>query len=358
MSENTRTKFDILDSHGTEYLRWVSDVQITFVGKKFSAAINPPKEKEDQASDEVKAHACMFLRRHMDKVLNKQCLKYTDPSVLWEALKEQFNYVHDARLPTLLAEWRYVRLLDIAKVHDYHQAMLNLQADLNMCGKEKTDDGMIEKTLETFPEFASEIPHQYRLDYEAKRIKSFANLMNLLKKNECHHEIILNNNNLRPAGTKRVLESHQASKGKSCKEKSRDRSAPYQTGGNRGPRHNMTWTRDGAVADPPNPQGRGASPAILYKCPPKSDNSAKVPNLNFPCYKCGSTKHFHKQCRAPKAIFRAHKKCKQYLSNESNYVEDVALPDANATIKLKVEDFQTNEKEKAGPGALFTLDFE
>ncbi|XP_050384034.1 uncharacterized protein LOC126800674 [Argentina anserina] len=161
MPENTRIEFDILDSHGTEYHQWVSDVQITFVEKKFTTAINPPKEKEDQASDEVKAQALIFLRRHMDKVLNKQCLKDIYPSVLWEALKERFNNVHDARWPTLLAAWRYVRLLDFAKVHDYHQWMLNLQADLNVCGKEETDDDMIEKTLETFPESASEIAHQY-----------------------------------------------------------------------------------------------------------------------------------------------------------------------------------------------------
>ncbi|XP_050385378.1 uncharacterized protein LOC126801924 [Argentina anserina] len=326
--------------------------KITFVGNKFTVAINPLKEKEYQASDEVKAQAWMFLRRHMDKVLNKQCLKYTDLSVLWEALKIRFNNVHDARLPTLLSKWRFVRLLDFTMVHDYHQAMLNLQADLNVCGKEKTNDDMIEKTLDSFSESASEIAHKYRLDYEAKRIKSFADLMNLLKKKERHHEIILNNNNLRPAGMKRVLESHQASKGKSRKEKSKDRSAPYQTGGNRGPRRNMTWTMDGAIAGPLNPRGRGASR------PPKSDNSAKVPNLNLPCYKCGSIKHFHKQCRAPKVIVHAHKQCKQYLSNESNYIEDVEMPDANATIKLKVEDFQTKKKEKVGHEALSTPNFE
>ncbi|XP_050387922.1 uncharacterized protein LOC126804394 [Argentina anserina] len=203
----------------------------------------------------------------MDKVLNKQYLKYTYPSVLWDTLKEQFDHVHDARLPTLLEEWIYVHLLDFAKVHDYNQKMLNLQTNLNLCGKEKTDNDMIEKTLETFSESASEIVHPYRLDYEAKRIKSFADLMNLLKKKERHHEIILNNNNLRLAGTKRVPEANQE-------------------------------------------------------------------------------------------IVRAQKKCKQYLSNESNYVEDVEMPDVNATIKLKVEDFQTKEKEKVGPEAHSTPDFE
>ncbi|XP_050374599.1 uncharacterized protein LOC126792161 [Argentina anserina] len=159
-----------------------SNVQITFVGNKFTTAIKPLKAKEEQVSNEVKSHALMFLRCHMDKVLNKQCLKYTDPSVLWKALKERFDNVHNARLLTLFAEYRSVRLLDVAKVHDFHQEMLNLQADLNVCGKEKTDEDMIEKTLKTFPASTSEIAHQNRLDYEAKRIKSFANLMNLLKK--------------------------------------------------------------------------------------------------------------------------------------------------------------------------------
>ncbi|XP_050369152.1 uncharacterized protein LOC126787284 [Argentina anserina] len=175
MPKNTQTEFNILDSHGTKCHRWVSNIQITFVRKKFIAAIKPPKEKEDQASN-VKAQVLMFLRRHMDKMLNNK--------------------------------WRSVCLLDFAKVHDYHQAILNLQADLNVCGKEKTGDDMIEKTLETFPESTNEIAHQYRLDYEAKRIKSFTYLMNFLKKKEHYHKIILNNNNLKLAGTKRVLEAN------------------------------------------------------------------------------------------------------------------------------------------------------
>ncbi|XP_050386810.1 uncharacterized protein LOC126803097 [Argentina anserina] len=191
LPENIRTKFDILDSHDIEYYQWVSDVEITFVRFQFTAAIKPSKDDQEEASEYVKAQALMYLRRHMDKVLNKQCLKYIDRKFLLGNLKERFNNVHDARQPILVAEWRSIRLLDFGKVHDYHQAMLNLQTDLGVCDKEMTDADMIKKTLETFPESASEITHQYRLDYEAKKIKSFANLMNLLKKKECHHEIIL-----------------------------------------------------------------------------------------------------------------------------------------------------------------------
>ena len=41
MAEPIRPEFDILDSEGLEYHRWVSDVETTFIGKDYSYTINP-----------------------------------------------------------------------------------------------------------------------------------------------------------------------------------------------------------------------------------------------------------------------------------------------------------------------------
>ena len=73
-------------------------------------------------------------------------------------------------------------MLDFAKVEDYNQAMLDLQAELSFCGVDKFEQDMIEKTLNTFPSSMSLLAHQYRIEYENERVKTFSDLMNILQK--------------------------------------------------------------------------------------------------------------------------------------------------------------------------------
>ncbi|KAL6585961.1 hypothetical protein OROMI_002605 [Orobanche minor] len=42
MADPTRPEFDILDSEGLEYHRWVFDVETTFVAKEYSATLLDP----------------------------------------------------------------------------------------------------------------------------------------------------------------------------------------------------------------------------------------------------------------------------------------------------------------------------
>ena len=65
MTDPTQPEFDILDSKGLEYYRWVSDVETAFVAKEYFATLANPKDSTDIGpSEKVKASALMFLRRH------------------------------------------------------------------------------------------------------------------------------------------------------------------------------------------------------------------------------------------------------------------------------------------------------
>lgn len=61
MVDSTRPEFDILDSEGIEYHRWVSDVETTFVGKDYTSTIKTPTDPKDaEPSDKVKACPYVF----------------------------------------------------------------------------------------------------------------------------------------------------------------------------------------------------------------------------------------------------------------------------------------------------------
>ncbi|KAJ9538181.1 hypothetical protein OSB04_030914 [Centaurea solstitialis] len=97
--------------------------------------------------------------------------------------------------------WNEIRLLDYKKVNDFNKDMLRLKARLNFCGKDLTEDDMIQKTLSTFPTSAIILMNQYRLEYDSKRITTFNKLINLLQVAERHNEVLLNNN-ARPVAKK------------------------------------------------------------------------------------------------------------------------------------------------------------
>ncbi|XP_062016273.1 uncharacterized protein LOC133732705 [Rosa rugosa] len=192
MANPTRPEFDILDSEGLEYHRWVSDVETAFVAKDYTATITDPKD--DELSNKVKANALMFLRRHIDPSLRWEYLQLKTPKELWDALKGRFGNIHDTLLPELAVQWNGIRLLDYKRVNDFNKDMLRFKARLNFCGREITEDNMIYKTLTTFPTSAFILANQYKLEYDNKRITTFNKLISLLQVAERHNEVLLNNN--------------------------------------------------------------------------------------------------------------------------------------------------------------------
>ena len=280
MADSTRLEFEILDSEGIEYHRWVSDVENAFVAKDYTYTITTPTDTKDEPSAKVKANALMFLRRHIDSSLRWEYLQLKSPKELWDALKERFGNIHDTLLPELTVQWNEIRLLDYKGVNEFNKDMLRLKARLNFCGKKLTEDDMIQKTLSTFPTSALILANQYRLEYDKKNITTFQKLITMMQVAERHDQVLLNNN-ARPVGTKKIPEVNYGKMkgGKNPKEKRVGRAEPYSRGNNapRGNGHGgrgmgrgmgrtgptNVWRRD----DGAGPSGHGGATAKVQKAP-------------------------------------------------------------------------------------------
>nr|XP_011459651.1 PREDICTED: uncharacterized protein LOC101307860 [Fragaria vesca subsp. vesca] len=189
-------EFDVLDAHGTEYHRWVSDIEQTFIVKDLTETIFPDPAQEPPHK-RTKSQALMFLRKHIDPTLRRQYQSKHDPKDLWDALAKRFGNIHSTLLLELIARWDEIRLLDYKKVDDFNRDMLCLQAQLSSCGVEKSDADMIEKTFSTFPSAAKILMNQYRLEFTNKRITTFSGLMTQLFMEE-KNNMINDQHNLRP----------------------------------------------------------------------------------------------------------------------------------------------------------------
>ncbi|CAH9097671.1 unnamed protein product [Cuscuta epithymum] len=345
MADQPRPEFDILDSEGLEYHRWVSDVETTFVAKDYSTTLLDPENCKDNApSEKMKAAALMFLRRHIDPSLRWEYLQLKTPKELWDALQGRFGNIHDTLLPELTVQWNEIRLVDYKKVNDFNKDMLRLEARLNFCQKIITEGEMIEKTLSTFPTSALILANQYRLEYNNKRITTYNQLIVQLQVAERHNEVLLNNN-ARPIGTKKIPEAHygKMSGGKNPNVKGEGRTNPYSHGqnsqrgrgrGNRGGRggrggrgmarggSSKVWRRD--VGAGSNSQGSKAP----TKPPVKRERAGEEP-----CFRCGTPGHWSKHCQASNKVAAAYKKYRESKEQESHCViEEENEVDANLTI--------------------------
>jgi hypothetical protein len=351
MTDPTRPEFEILDSEGIEYHRWVSDVETTFMGKDYTSTIIPstdPKDKEP--SEKVKANALMFLRRHIDPSLRWEYLQLKTPKELWDALKGRFGNIHDTLLPELTVQWNEIRLLDYKRVNDFNKDMLRLKARLTFCGKEITEDDMIQKTLSTFPTSALILANQYRLEYNNKRITTFNKLINLLQVAERHDQVLLNNN-ARPVGTKKIPEANygKMKSGQNPKAKGVGRADPYPRGNNapRGKGHggrsmgrNMgrggppnVWRRDGGTGPRANGGAGPSSHGTKVQRAPKPAPIKRDRVGNEPCYRCGATEHWYKNCHASNRVAANYKRYRESKEQEAHYMEEGDHdPDVNLTI--------------------------
>ncbi|XP_026438248.1 uncharacterized protein LOC113336788 [Papaver somniferum] len=162
-----RPEFELLDSAGLEYHRWVSDVETTFVAKDFTSTINSSADAAPE-TEKDKANALMFLKRHIDPNLRWGYHHLKTTKELWDALDSRFGNIHDSLIPQLNVLWNEILFFDYVKVNDFHKDMLQIQARMDFCGKKLTDEKMIHKTLSTFPTSSMILANQYRLEVDNK----------------------------------------------------------------------------------------------------------------------------------------------------------------------------------------------
>ncbi|XP_071909771.1 uncharacterized protein [Coffea arabica] len=158
MANLAKQEFIPLDISGKNYLLWVLDVEIHLEAMGLGNTI----VNENDVSNQDRAKAMIFLRRHLDEALKIEYLTVKDPLVLWQDLKERFNHLKLVVLPKAQYDWLHLRLQDFKSVNEYNSAMFRITSQLSLCGEKITDEEMLEKTFSTFHVSNMLLQQQYR----------------------------------------------------------------------------------------------------------------------------------------------------------------------------------------------------
>ncbi|XP_027922622.1 uncharacterized protein LOC114180509 [Vigna unguiculata] len=158
MSNLAKLEFAALDISGENYLSWILDAEIHLDAMGLGDAI----KEGNKASEQDKAKAMIFLRRHLHEGLKIEYLTIKDPSVLWKNLKERYDHQKTVISPKARYDWMHLRLQDFKTVSEYNSAMFRITSQLTLCGERITDEDMLEKTFSTFHATNLLLQQQYR----------------------------------------------------------------------------------------------------------------------------------------------------------------------------------------------------
>ena len=146
MSNIAKLEFAALEVTGKNYMPWTIDVEMHLESMGIRNTIN----KINECSAQDKAKAQVFLRKHIDEMLRFEYLDVTDPSILWNRLKERFDHQREIMLPNARNEWITLRFQDFKKVNEYNSTLFRICSQLKFCGEDVSDEEMLEKTYSTF----------------------------------------------------------------------------------------------------------------------------------------------------------------------------------------------------------------
>ncbi|KAI3724042.1 hypothetical protein L2E82_35806 [Cichorium intybus] len=172
---------------------WIIDVKMHLESMGISNTIN----ENNDCSTQDKARAQVFLRKHIDEMLRFEYLDVTDPSILWNHLKERFDHEKEVILPNARDEWRTLRFQDFKKVNEYNSALFRICSQLKYCGHDVTDEDMLEKTYSTFHASNITLMQQYRM----QRFTKYSELNACLLVAEQNNELLMKNHESRPTGS-------------------------------------------------------------------------------------------------------------------------------------------------------------
>ncbi|XP_024171395.1 uncharacterized protein LOC112177331 [Rosa chinensis] len=371
MSNEPRLDFQILDSTGSDYHSWRTDVENHLTSKGILPIIQAPNAGLVFQRTPIKhAQAIILMRRHMDKALRLEYMSIKDARNLWVALEERFDNIQDSLLPDLKIQWNNLRFSDFKSVAEYNSEALRLRAMLKFCEKPLTEEELIEKTLSTFPVAAIILSKQYRTEYNVGRLTKFNELINILSVDEKHDNILVKNYNSRPVGTKSVREANYNAPKKGRKEryptnkghvypkKGNDgRMGPYNRPNKEGNRNFGAGTRGGKSTrgrgEYNNTMGRntvGRGGRIIRRgsssnnppreYPQRAPQIKKV-NHNDVCHRCGSIEHWFKQCQASTQLAASYKEYREMREQEAHLAEE----DDGEDVILTIKDFKAGNEE-------------
>ncbi|KAI5339437.1 hypothetical protein L3X38_018709 [Prunus dulcis] len=104
----------------------------------------------------------IFLRRHIHEALKSEYVVDDEPLVLWKALGERYDHQRMVTLPRARYEWTHLRFQDFKSVSEYNSVMHRITSLMRLCGKNMSEENMLEKTLSTFHASNVLLQQQYR----------------------------------------------------------------------------------------------------------------------------------------------------------------------------------------------------
>ncbi|XP_015064831.1 uncharacterized protein LOC107010081 [Solanum pennellii] len=215
MSNLSKLEFLALDISGKSYLSWVLDAEIHLIAMGLANTI----QENNQASNQNRAKAMIFLRHHLDEGLKMEYLTVKDPLVLWNNLKDRYDHLKLVVFPQARYDWIYLRLQDFKSISEYNSSMFKIISQLKSCGENITDHDMLEKTFSTFPASSMLLQQQYR----EMGFKKYFELISHLLVAEQHNDLLMKNHESRPTGSMPFPEVNTAIFHQSRRERGRGR---------------------------------------------------------------------------------------------------------------------------------------
>jgi hypothetical protein len=313
MSNLSKLQFEALDISGKNYLAWALDAEINLAVEGNGNAIRIG----NNASDQQKAKALIFIRRHLHEGLKNEYLTVKDPLVLWNKLKERYEHQKTIILPTARYNWIHLRLQDFKTVSDYNSAMFKITSQLELCGEKITDADMLEKTFSTFHASNVLLQQQYR----EKGFTKYSQLISCLLVAEQNNQLLMKNHEARLTGTAPFPEVNVASHNHYDGGRGRGRGRGHGRSNDRGRgrSHGRGRNHIGNFKNSYSGQKRKNNEREYGGQSSKKNESI--------CYRCGSKDHWARACRTPKHLIDLYQ---QSLKNKEKKIEThFALDDAH-----------------------------
>ena len=342
MANLAKLEFVALDISGKNYLSWVLDAEIHLQAANLGNAI----KEGNNASQQDRAKAMIFLRHHIHEGLKEEYLTVKDPLELWKALEERYAHQKTVILPRARFEWTHLRLQDYKTVREYNSALFKISSQMRLCGEPISDEMLLEKTFSTFHASNMLLQQQYR----ERGFKKYSELISCLLVAEQNNELLMKNHQSRPTGSQPFPEVNATFSG--------------GNGNGRGGRHvNARVHGRKRGRERQNGQGRGnhtqhLGPRYNAKVNKGKGQMNQAPsNHDNICHRCGGNNHWARTCRTPKHLVDLYKASLKGKNVETNYVdqsdpwdstESMAITSLDAS-SLKGKNMEANYVDQSDP---------
>ncbi|XP_074288235.1 uncharacterized protein LOC141613400 [Silene latifolia] len=320
MSNLTKLDFAAFDISGSNYSEWVLDAEMYLKSYALGEAI----KVGNTASEQNKAKAIIFLRRHLHEGLKYEYLTVKDPLILWKNLKERYDHLTTVILPKAKFDWIHLRLQDFKSIIEYNSAMHRIASQLTLCGEKIYDADMLEKTYQTFHSSQLLLSQQYR----QRGFKKYSELVSYLLVAEQSNQILLKNHQSHPTSTDPFPEVNATVSGQfpivnaTNKYSGHTRGSGLGRGRGRG-RNNFCGGRGGKFKRSYSHQKGEPKDRPHYKIKKTGENL---------CHRCGSTGYWINTCRTPQHLVDLYKQSQKNTKGKN----------IEANFAAEHENFETN----------------